>query len=527
MTRNRILALVAVVGLLISAGAPVVSAAEDPNFEVFMPEEVVEPGRTQEVAVTVVNTPTEPIKDVDPARNVKVEMRAGDTPFTVESGTRVLGRMTENVYRTVSFQVSVPNDVPAGEYCLKVDVTSEFDIKDKTTQTRCANVRVEPRARFNVTATESSVPIDGSGTVRVTMENVGEEAARDAAVSIESRTPDVRFGGSATASRFVGPWAANETRTLEYEATATRDAETRNYTLYATVDYEDTDGNDATSRALPFGVTPIEEQTFALRNVDSSLRAGEEGRVSGEIVNTGDRSARNAVVVFGETSETVTPTETEYAIGQLDSGQAARFNFSVEATSSAEPGPRQFSFTVRYRDVDDEQRTSDELETQVRIAESRDEFDIETINATVTAGGSSRLEVRVTNRLDEPVSDVSGKLYTESPLDSADDEAYVQRLEPGQSAVMVFDISSGGSALEKDYPAEIDFRYDEADGDTVISDTYSIPVSVTQPEQRSSFPLVPALGGGLLLVVVVLGVLLYRRRSGENNERPEQSRPVE
>lgn len=527
MTRNRTLALVVVVGLLISAGAPVVSAAEDPNFEVFMPEEVVEPGQTQEVAVTVVNTPTEPIKDVDPARNVKVEMRAGSTPFTVESGTRILGRMTENVYQTVSFRVSVPNDVPAGEYCLRVDVTSEFDIKDKTTQTRCAKVRVEPRARFNVTASESSVPIDGSGTVQVTLENRGEEAARDAAVTVESRSPDVRFGGSATASRFVGPWPANESRTLEYEATVSQDAETRNYTLYATVDYEDTDGNDASSRAHPFGVTPIEEQTFALRNVESSLRAGEEGRVSGEIVNTGSRAARNAVVVFGETSETVSPTETEYAIGQLDPSQAARFNFSVETTSSAEPGPRQFSFSVRYRDVDDERRTSDELETQVRIAESRDEFDIEPINASVTAGGSDQLEVRVTNRLDEPVSDVSGKLYTESPLDSGDDEAYVQRLAPGESAVMVFDISAGGGALEKDYPAEVDFRYDEADGDTVISDTYSLPVAVTQPEQRSSFPLVPVLGGGLLLVGVIAVVVLYRRRSGDDAEPPEQSRPVE
>jgi hypothetical protein len=520
MTRTRLLTLVVVIGLLVSATAPVVTAGEDPNFEVFMPEETLTPGQTQELAVTVVNTPTEPIKDVDPARNVKVELREGETPFTVLSGTRVLGEMRENVYRTVSFRVRVPRNVPAGRYCIPVDITSEFDIKDKVTQTRCALVRIEERALFEVTGTESSVPIDGSGTVSVTVRNVGEEAVRDAAVALESRSADIRFGESASATRFVGSWGPNETRTLEYEATVRQGAETRNYTLYATVNYEDPDGNDGVSRALPLGMRPIEEQTFAVRNVQADLRAGEERTLTGEVVNTGSRTVRNAVVVFGETSETIIPTETEYAIGTLDPGQAASFDFTVEATSDAEPGPRQFAFTVRYRDVDDEQRVSDSLETRVEVAESRDEFVIEAINATVEAGGTRQLEVRVTNQLDEPVTDLSGKLYTESPLSTSDDEAYVQRLGPGESAVMTFAIAAGGGALEKDYPVQVDFRYDESDGDTVISDTYQLPISVTQPERRSSLPLpIPVLGGIGLVVIVVVGVLLYRRRSASGGDR--------
>jgi hypothetical protein len=167
---------------------------------------------------------------------------------------------------------------------------------------------------------------------------------------------------------------------------------------------------------------------------------------------------------------------------------------------------------VRYRDVDDEQRSSDSLDVRTEIAERRDEFSLEGVDASVQAGSGSRLEVAVTNTLDEPMTDVSAKLYTESPLSSGDDEAFVERLEPGQTVTFVFDVSASGSALTKAYPVQMDFRYENADGDTEISDTYQLPVSVTVEERGSGVP-VSLPGAGALVLVVVGGVALaYRRR---------------
>jgi len=513
MTRKRLFTLAVVLVLVVpSLATATVTAQEDPNFKVFVAEDTVTPGQVNQLTISMVNTPRDLTDRVTRARNVKVEFREGKTPFTVLTGTKVIGDMRNNEFKTVTARVRVPTEAPAGRYCIPMDITHEFDIKDKLTTTKCAWVHVEERARFQASTVGSTVPVDGTGTVTVEVTNVGEERATNASVTLESRTADLRFGQSATASRFVGSWEPNETKTVEYEITASEDAETRSYTLYSRVNYKDTDGDDATSSQLTVGMTPVPEQTFEVTNVESTLRAGEEGTLSGTVTNEGERPARNAVVVLQTSSSTVTPIETEYAVGTLEPGQSADFDFAIEATSDAEAGPRQFSFVVRYRDVDDEQRSSDTLDVRTTIAEQRDEFDLEPVNATVQVGSSSRLEVRVTNTLDEPVTDVSAKLYTESPLSSDDDEAFVGRLEPGQSTTFVFDLSASGSALVKAYPVQLDFRYEDAGGDTQISDTYQLPVNVMPREQQSSFPL-PIVGGVLLLVIVGAGVVLYRRRN--------------
>jgi hypothetical protein len=511
---KRALVVLVVLSLLV---VPVpVAAQEDPNFEAYVAENTLTPGEVQTLEVTVVNRPRDLGDGVETARNVKVDFREGGRPFTVLSGTKVLGRMPDGVYKTTTLRLKVHEDAPAGRYRIPVDVTHEYDLRDRDVRTAHAVVFIEPRARFRVESTASTVPVDGTGTVTVRMTNVGEETATNAGVTLQSRSADVRFGGSDAASRFVGIWEPNETRTLEYEATASERAETRNYTLHATVDYDDADGNPATSRELPLGVTPVPEQTFAVRNVESNLRVGEEATLTGEVVNTGDRPARNAVVVYRDTTGTVSAVESEYALGTLEPGAASRFQFTMEATTEAEAGPRQFSFRVRYRTVDDERRTSDDLDVQTRVAESRDEFDVGAVNGTVTAGSSGRLQLRVTNTLDEPVTDVSAKLYVEDPITSDDDEAYVERLGPGQSTTLVFEVGAAGSAIEKSYPVQVDFRYDDADGDTLISDTYQLPVTVEVRERGSSVPL-PLIGVGAALVVVVAGVLYWRRRGDDGD----------
>jgi hypothetical protein len=513
--------LILLVVLLLVVPHPTL-AQEDPNFEVYVPEETLTPGETTEFTVDIVNFPRDLIDYVDPARNVKVRFRSGSTPFEVRSGTQILGRIEDREYKSATARIFVPANTPAGTYRIPVDITHEFDIKDKETQTVYAEVRVEPRARFQVESTEGSVPVDGTGTVSVRVTNVGEEPALESALALESRTPDISFGESSTASRFVGHWAPNETKTIEVEARAGPDAETRNYTLYGTVEYESVDGENTQSRQLQLGVTPIPEQTFTLENVEGTLRAGEEGTLRGEVVNTGTRTASNAVVQFAPPSGTITATESEYAVGTLEPDERASFEFTVEAGTDAGAGPRQFSFTVDYRDIDDERRTSDSLDALVDVGERRDEFSLEALDTQIEAGSDGRLRVEVTNTLDEPLSDISAKLYVEEPLSSSDDEAFVGQLEPGATAEVVFQLGASGSALEKTYPVQVDFRYDDADGDTRISDTYQLPMQVQLPEDDGSLPVpLPVIVALVALIVVAVAVVVYRRRNGgsDSSER--------
>ena len=240
----------------------------------------------------------------------------------------------------------------------------------------------------------------------------------------------------------------------------------------------------------------------------STLRVGEEGTLSGTVTNSGDERASNVVVVFESQSENVSPLEREYSVGSLDPGESATFAFDVEVSGAADAGPRQFTLRPTYRDTDDEQRQGESFDVRERIRPARDLFDVSVNGADVVQGGSTVLNVTVTNNANETLSDVSGQLFADSPISVTDSDAFASELEPGESTVLKFQIGAGGSALAKAYPVEIDFQYDEADGDRKLSDTYKLAVDVTEPESGGGLPM--AVVAGLVVALIVVAVLAYR-----------------
>jgi len=172
--------------------------------------------------------------------------------------------------------------------------------------------------------------------------------------------------------------------------------------------------------------------------------------------------------------------------------------FGVDASDSAEAGPRQFDFTASYRDDNGDRRESDTLEIRAPVEGEIDEFEIDTNGTAVRAGQSTVIELTVENAGDERLTDISAKLFADSPISANDDEAFVAALSPGESTTLTFSISAGGGALDKTYPLSLDFRYEEPDGDTPISDTYRVPVQVTTDDGG---------GGGLLGILGAVGLL--------------------
>jgi len=206
-------------------------------------------------------------------------------------------------------------------------------------------------------------------------------------------------------------------------------------------------------------------------------------------------------LTWASEQQNVNPTETEYAVGTPEAGESAEFDFDVEISDAARSGSRQFSLVAEFENDQGDERSSDSLTVRQDVAGASDEFEVDIVNANLSAGGSSTIELELTNTAGEELTDISAKLFADSPISADDDEEYVQSLEPGESETLVFGISAGASALEKQYPVSMDFQYDEPDGDTVTSDTYRIPVQVTTPDDGGGSPL--ALVGGIVLLVLV------------------------
>jgi hypothetical protein len=366
-------------------------------------------------------------------------------------------------------------------------------------------VSVLPAAEqtFSAEVTSVTASTGDNGRLTLSLTNTGERAVSDATVSLQSSNAGLTFGGSPSASSFVGEWAPGESREVTVEASFAGTAEERTYTVDTTVAYEDVDGTDAQSAPVTVGVTPAAEQSFSLASTDATLRVGEEGTLTGEVVNDGPGEIENAVLVLQPVSSNVDTPETEYAVGDLAPGESIAFEYAVEVSSEARDGPRQFTYRLQYDDTDGEARQSDPLYARHEIGPQRQVFDVDS-NVSVQAGGSTTMELTVTNNGEQELTDVTAKIFADSPITVDDDEAFVDSIPPGESRTLLFSISAAGSATAKDYPVSMDFQYTEPDGDTKLSDTYQIPVSVTAREGGGILSTVPLGVGGLGIGAAVL-----------------------
>ena len=529
MRRTRIVAIAFVVFLVVSIVVPGLALARargEPDLSVHLVDDDVTPGQDVALQLVIQNagevayaTSASEQARVTTARAVRVTLEPGSAPIEVQTGAQSIGNVPEGVSSPIAFNVSVDEGAETGEYTLPVEVTytytsvigrdGEYNERTRTRNLELTLV-VEDGASFDVVAASAEDFFGQSGPVELTIENTGTGTAHDAEVAVTSQSSQLRFGDSETASTFVGEWPAGETRTVSVEGNLAQGSDRRSYPLSATVSYEDGDGEDAASEPLRVGVSPRVESRFAVSDVESTLAVGEEGTVTGTVVNEGGSTARNAVLVLSADTRNLEPVETEYSLGDLEAGGSAEFSFDVEVSESAAGGPRQLDFTVRYRDRNNEVVESDQIDARVDVGPKRDTFSVVPANATLEAGSSGQLRLEVTNQGDEPLSDISAKLFANDPIATGDDEAFIDRLEPGESDTIVFGVSAAGSALEKSYPVSLDFQYDDADGDTLLSNTYQVPVQVTEPEDDGGPPIL--LIAAVVVVVAGVGYYLYRRR---------------
>lgn len=591
MVRSHVLvALVVVTSIAIGPG--IVAGTEDPRFEADVGSTVVTPGQAEQLSVTLVNDAEDPEDTVDPATNVKAEMKSGDTPFSINSGPRHLGSLKDGTPVATDFSIEVPRDIDSGTYAIPIEVTYEYDGDERETTTVHVTVTVKDRAAFEVVDTEDSVVIGNDGTVTLTIENVGSEPAEDATVRIQSKTSMVHFGGSDSQTRYVEEWAVGEIRTVTYAVSTSPEAGAAAYPLIATVKYDDIDGNRQASGPLPARVTP-HATTFGIEAVESSLQVGTDGtatfeitntgtaavsgvslevvgtgpnlapsqktypagtiepgetenvsvsvrtadaaesgdreftvrvnyddtdgdRSSGEtrveivsvadrqsfdvaviendlrvdrdgdltfeITNTGPKTVRNANIRIADTGPTDHPETTEYSIGTLAPGETTTASFSLDVSDGASPTPRQFTVQMHYDESDGDRVAANPQSISVDVAPEKPVFDVAITDGEVPMGETASVTVRIENTDDETLSGINAKAFTDAPVTITDDSAYVGELDPGESTTLEFGIAAPGDAQLKQYPISMDFQYTDADGDTELTDTYDVPVTVVESE---------------------------------------------
>lgn len=493
VTVRRLACFVAVI--LVVTGVGGVAAAG--NVAVVLEEDTFAPGEETELELEITNQGN----ITDGMGGTIVEVDADDAPITVQTSKRAVGNVPAGSARTAAFDVVVAENATPGSYDLEVDLEYHDGGADDelTTETVEVAVEIDDRAQFRVVDATADAHVGEPGAVELTLENVGEKPARDASVSVRSPDRGLQIGDRGVTTRtFTGEWKPGERQTVRVAAEASGTTEARTYELRATVDFEDTDGVERTSRTLTAGVDVGPTQAFTVGNVTSDLRVGEDGRVTATVQNEGPRTVDDVIAIVESPNPNVAVRDPERYVGTVEPGKNQEVSFRVGLREDTEPGERSLPFVVRYRTPTDEIGYTDRLDLAVDVEPELEPFAIEAVEPELAQGSSIRYEVQVRNTGDGTYSDVEAKLFADSPLEVTDDEAYLEELEPDETATVTFGLEAEDDATPGTYPVSIDFRYEDEDGDRHLSDRERLPVEVVEDE----FP------RGVFVVGSVLGLLL-------------------
>jgi hypothetical protein len=347
--------------------------------------------------------------------------------------------------------------------------------------------------------------------------------ARSVTTSIDTEDAPIIVN---TGKRSLGSITENEPKEVDFDIEVPNDAKPGTYEIDVHYAYRYTsnartqqgqrdiqrEASRSPSQTIKIEIT--DDARFEVTELDSNLRVGEEGEITGQLENVGRDDARNAEVSFAPNSETVVALESSVAVGDVPAGESTQFSIPVEVTSDAEAVPKRFDLPVDFRDENGIRQSDDDPSFRVIVAEQRDAFLIEPADNAIEAGATDTLDIELTNNLDEPVTDIEGKLFADDPLSSENDETYTETLDPGETTTVTVDISAGGDATIKTYPVSMDFRYTDSNGDSKLSDSYRTAISVTEPtDDGGGLPIGPLLL--ILLAVAGGGAFLWRRNDGE------------
>ncbi|WP_122088121.1 COG1361 S-layer family protein [Halalkalicoccus subterraneus] len=527
-----------------------------PEFEAYTPDNTVEPGEDTSIAVTLENqgsidTDGEDAEEqaVTEARDVTAELGTGDAPISVSTAETRVGTVPQGLTTTESFGITVDGDATPGTYEVPVELTytytPEVDGDDEadeitTTETVTTEIVVEESSQFAIEGATSDVNVGSSTESQIDITNTGPEDASEAVVTLEAPDTGLDITSQST-DIYIGDWAAGETEAIDFVAELDEDALPQDYTIYATVEYLDENGNEQTSRQLRTGIPTSEGQEFSVDGVDSELWVGEDGQMTGEITNDGPNTAENVVVTLGDgggggdgqlggilsgigggdssvgLSENINPRETQYTVGTLESGESASFEFPLAVSSEAEAGTQTVQLNTRYRNPGGDVQTADPIDATIDVEGEREIFALEagtsadgneTLgNATFDPGTTDTLEIRVTNDYDQTLTNVRAQTFVDDPLAIADGEAFVPEIEPGETEVLRFDLEVTDGADPQTYPVEMDFQYDDEENSGQLSSTYRVPVTVNEPADDGLPWLLVVVG----LVVVLLALAWWFR----------------
>ncbi len=505
---------------LFAGGAAGMSQGE-PELNGYLPENEVAPGTESEFVIRVQNdahvrtgSATEAITT---ARAVRVEI-TDEGPFDVRTGETPIGAIPDGSASNADFRVTIPEDLEPGTYEIEARIrysvtnrqSSSGDQRLSRSTRETLEVRVTDDAIFAVGNVTTDAQPGTTGEAEIELENVGSATAY-------STTATITGGGGVTidgerAEAFLGDFEPGESRTVNADVEILESVASGDKPIEAAFEYRDENGIEREEpRTATGSLTPIEAQSFTVTELEDTLSVGYDGRIFGSVRNDGPVEITDGVLVVEPASDSITIEERRIALPTLAAGESTDFEFPTDVSGQADPGARQIRFTLEYANDGRVTTTVGPVSERVVVDDRRDAFTIDGEEVTVAQSETTELSLSITNERPETLRNVNAKLYTDSPLSTTSDEAFINELQPGETGEIRFDLRAESDAMAKTYRVELDFQYETERGETVLSRTYQHPVEITERVEDGDEG-IPVGAIGVAVVIVAIGAGLWWRR---------------
>ena len=147
------------------------------------------------------------------------------------------------------------------------------------------------------------------------------------------------------------------------------------------------------------------------------------------------------------------------------------------------------------------------------------QFEVTNVSGQLNIGEEGMLHATYTNTGNEPVKDAIVRISAADPFSTTDDQAYLGDMDVGESAVAVFKIKVGDTAIEKPYAINSEIKYEDTKGHDRVSDNVKIKTQVSASSNSYAGGLM--LPVGFVIAVLVIGaIVLYIKR--KPRQKPEE-----
>jgi len=312
------------------------------------------------------------------AKFVTATMSAGAAPLVIKSDPQMIGDLTSQTRKTVTFHAKVNPDAPAGTYAIPLDIRyTRFDsvdqyqidtyryyyVQDNVTVTIPLVIKPEVNIEV-VSATSDHLVAGADGYLNLTIKNIGSLDGTKATVKViqNDNSPVTPVDSSV----FVGDFPANSTISCQYKVTVAKTATNKTYPVDVAVVYQNKEGDFVTSRPETVGVNVRNKVDFVILSPPAEMNPGSKKTIQVEYKNVGNSTIKSAQARISAVDPFTSTSDVAY-LGDIAPGQSAVASFQISVASDATIKEYGLDSEIRYRDALDTTHISDPMKVSIDV----------------------------------------------------------------------------------------------------------------------------------------------------------------